>query len=110
VGIWVTEQIQGSLHCATDGETVRRFGRDDVSLVGWEDKRLAQDAEGVGGLFVGVWDVHAAPLGEKDMRGGTQEFTGASFILGAVPPISEIVEGYLTLGIRCHARKLCVEL
>jgi hypothetical protein len=23
-------QIQGSLRCATDGEAVRRFGRDDV--------------------------------------------------------------------------------
>jgi hypothetical protein len=26
-------EIQGSLHCATDGEAVRRFGRDDVSFV-----------------------------------------------------------------------------
>ena len=25
-------ETQGSLHCATDGEAVRRFGRDDVSL------------------------------------------------------------------------------
>ena len=25
-------EIQGSLHCATDGETVRCFGRDDVGF------------------------------------------------------------------------------
>jgi hypothetical protein len=29
-------QMRGSLHCATDDETVRRFGRDDDSLVGKE--------------------------------------------------------------------------
>jgi tRNA uridine 5-carboxymethylaminomethyl modification enzyme len=28
------DEIQGSLHCATDGEAVRRSGRDDVSLEG----------------------------------------------------------------------------
>ena len=32
-GLWgVKDEIQGSLHCATDGEAVRRSGRDDVSL------------------------------------------------------------------------------
>jgi len=30
-------EIRGSLHCATDDETVRRFGRDDGCLWWWDD-------------------------------------------------------------------------
>src|SRR6267378_8534017 len=43
----VKGEIRGSLHCATDDETVCCFGRDDDSL-GWEEEkgtRVAQEAD-----------------------------------------------------------------
>jgi hypothetical protein len=35
------DEIQGSLHCATDDETVCRFGRDDVGLRRWGGQATA---------------------------------------------------------------------
>jgi len=41
--------MRGSLHCATDGETVRRFGRDDRVFGLGEEEDFAQDATAFGG-------------------------------------------------------------
>src|SRR5271154_5559031 len=62
-----SEEIQGSLHCATNGEAVRRFGRDDVvdNWCGLEVEELAE-ALGLGAAdrdlgLLGV--VHAQLVG-----------------------------------------------
>jgi hypothetical protein len=41
-------EIQGSLHCATDDEAVRRFGRDDVvfGVIGETPLEIAEAATG----------------------------------------------------------------
>ena len=36
------DEMRGSLHCATDGETVRCFGRDDASGVDGEKQATAR--------------------------------------------------------------------
>jgi hypothetical protein len=64
-------EIQGSLHCATDDETVRRCGRDDVfslrdcGLAGLEDERVgeAEADDGFGG------DLDVAVAGEAASQG-----------------------------------------
>jgi hypothetical protein len=59
--VWVgTGEMRGSLHCATDGETVCCFGRDDASLGSWtqakdkdkdKDKDKTKDKDGIRGSF-----------------------------------------------------------
>jgi hypothetical protein len=69
--------MRGSLHCATDDETVRRFGRDDAVLQGWRLRLSGWWELGAGsgfGEFEFFWGHVYGDFGEE--RGAEVAFAG----------------------------------